>query len=47
MLVCFELGKTEQEVSGWALKDLYRWLAFLQLKNEAEAKAIEKAKKAR
>lgn len=44
MLVCFELKKTEAEVKDWTIEDIIRWVAFLRLKNEAEAKAIEKAR---
>lgn len=45
MLVCFELKKTEAEVKDWTIEDIIRWVAFLRLKNEAEAKAIEEAKR--
>lgn len=45
MLVCYELGKTEEEVRQWTLVDLYRWVAFFRLKNEAEKKAYEDARR--
>ena len=47
MLVCFELGKTEKELeaSGWTTEDVFRWVAFLRLKNKAEKKAIDAAKR--
>lgn len=41
MLVCYELGKTEEEVSKWHIEDVMRWVAFFKLKNEAEAKALK------
>lgn len=44
MLVCYELGKTEAEVGEWHIEDIMRWIAFFKLKNEAEAKAMEKAR---
>lgn len=43
MMVCFELGKTEEEVRSWALGDLVRWLAFFRLKNKAEKAAYDRA----
>ena len=45
MMVCFELGKSEAELQaeGWTIEDIMRWIAFLRLKNKAEAKAIERA----
>lgn len=45
MMVCYELGKTEEEVGQWKIEDVVRWIAFFKLKNEAEAKAIEEAKR--
>lgn len=43
MMVCYELGKTEEEVKEWSVDDLFRWLAFFRLKNKAEKKAMDKA----
>ena len=45
MLVCFELKKTEAELKTWTIEDVLRWVAFIRLKNEAESKAIEEARK--
>lgn len=45
MMVCYELGKTEQEISSWTLADIYRWIAFFRLKSKAEAKAVRNARK--
>lgn len=45
MMVCYELGKTEEEVSSWQISDLVRWMAFFRLKHKAEKKAMEQAKK--
>jgi hypothetical protein len=45
MMVCHELGKTEEEVSSWAPKDLYRWVAYFRLKAKAERKAMERARR--
>lgn len=44
MMVCYELGKTEEEVGTWGIEDLVRWVAFFRLKRKAEMKAIENAK---
>lgn len=45
MTVCFELGKTEDEVKDWKFSDIIRWTAYFRLRNKAEKKAIEKARK--
>lgn len=45
MMVCYELGKTESEVASWVPDDLFRWVAFFRLKNKAEKKAIDEARK--
>jgi len=45
MLVCYELGKTVEEVAQWRLEDLYKWVAFFRLKNKAESKAYEEARR--
>jgi cell division protein ZapA (FtsZ GTPase activity inhibitor) len=45
MLVCYELGKTEEEITNWGPHNVIRWAAFFRLKNKMEAKAIEEAKK--
>jgi hypothetical protein len=45
MLICYELGKTEEEVKEWKLSDIYRWVAFFRLKGAAEARAYEQARK--
>jgi hypothetical protein len=47
MMVCYELGKTEEEVKAWTIDDLIRWMAFFKLKHKAEKKAMEQAKKQR
>lgn len=44
MTVCFELGKTEEEVKDWKFSDIIRWTAYFRLRNKAEKKAIEKAR---
>lgn len=45
MMICYQLKKTEEEVVTWTLEDLIRWMAFFRLKNKAEEKAIERARK--
>jgi len=45
MMICYELGKTEEEVKSWTLDDLFRWLAFFRLKRKAEQKAQQRASK--
>lgn len=45
MMVCYELGKTEEEVASWHIDTLCRWIAFFNLKYKAEKKAMEEARK--
>ena len=45
MMICYKLKKTEAEVAEWDLNTLYRWIAFFNLKTEAEKKAFEEAKR--
>jgi len=45
MMVCHELGKSEQDVASWHLSDVFRWVAYFRLKAKAEKKAIENARR--
>jgi hypothetical protein len=45
MMVCERLGKSEEEVAHWKLSDIVRWVAYFKLKSEAEARAIDNARR--
>lgn len=45
MLVAHELGKTIDEVSLMPSQEIYQWVAFLQLRQEEEQKAIDRYKR--
>lgn len=47
MMICYKLKKTEAEVAEWDLDTLYRWVAFFNLKTEAEKKAYADAQRNR
>lgn len=44
MTICYELGKTEEEVGSWSFDDVIRWTAYFRLRRKAEKKAHERAK---
>jgi hypothetical protein len=45
MTVALELGKDEDEIGHWQLSKLLRWMAFFRIRDEEQAKAIEKARR--